>query len=552
MKVTRQDIGGELISIITKGMYSDPRDALREYVQNGVDANAENITLKIRFDRLIISDDGHGMDKVVMRRAIRVGISDKNPGKYVGFMGIGLYSSFHLCDTLTIISKVQGELPNKLVFRFKEMRDYLDDQKESRIIAANTIQQQIDLQTLLEKNIDFITLKEEEFKSIGTRIELGGIESNFYKSLSKFDEISEYLESVVPLPFSKEFSHGIEIQNYIDKVCKKHKTPFRLVNLFIDINSIERQLFRPYKDSDFKVPLSPQYYELKSNEGFLGIAWGCLNSERTTIPNIKVRGFNIKKQGFTIGKRTDLIPYFVRPTFFNRYVGEFIVLHPKLLPNGPRSDFEYSSLRTAFYGEVTSAAKWYNNFANDYQEFTKASSELIEAIDEYNIIASQLEFFENNSDKLLEFWKKLTNRSSSIFRRINDEKYKQDKVKEKEANDLHKKIVALEIEVKNLIDKKKTNKKTIKKTNNSAVKKLIATKDEKISEPLPDSLKDIILGFGFELTADLQAIFDLIDEKFIKPVSTNRDERKTNSGFTSAPTRFPVSVFVHLQCFPVF
>jgi len=34
MKLTRHDIGGELNSIITKGMYADPKDALREYVQN--------------------------------------------------------------------------------------------------------------------------------------------------------------------------------------------------------------------------------------------------------------------------------------------------------------------------------------------------------------------------------------------------------------------------------------------------------------------------------------------------------------------------------------
>jgi hypothetical protein len=75
MKVTRHDIGGELISIITKGMYADPKDALREYVQNGVDANAENILIKIKFNSIVIADDGHGMDKVIMRRAVRVGIS---------------------------------------------------------------------------------------------------------------------------------------------------------------------------------------------------------------------------------------------------------------------------------------------------------------------------------------------------------------------------------------------------------------------------------------------------------------------------------------------
>src|SRR5207248_11166954 len=48
MKFKDTDIGGEIISILTKGMYTDPKDALREYVQNGVDANSDKITIKIR------------------------------------------------------------------------------------------------------------------------------------------------------------------------------------------------------------------------------------------------------------------------------------------------------------------------------------------------------------------------------------------------------------------------------------------------------------------------------------------------------------------------
>ncbi len=125
MKLQNSDIGGEIISIITKGMYTDPKDALREYVQNGVDAKAERIEIKIRQNIITIQDNGHGMSRGVMRRAVRVGMSDKNPKFSVGFMGIGLYSAFHLCDMLTIYSKVDGDSPNKLSFHFKDMRNVL-------------------------------------------------------------------------------------------------------------------------------------------------------------------------------------------------------------------------------------------------------------------------------------------------------------------------------------------------------------------------------------------------------------------------------------------
>ena len=43
-------------------MCPDPKDALREYVQNGVDADAKNINIKIRQNSIIVDDDGYGMD----------------------------------------------------------------------------------------------------------------------------------------------------------------------------------------------------------------------------------------------------------------------------------------------------------------------------------------------------------------------------------------------------------------------------------------------------------------------------------------------------------
>ena len=58
IKLTKHDIGAEIISILTKGMYFDPRDALREYVQNGIDANAQNIEIKIRGNSIVVEDDG--------------------------------------------------------------------------------------------------------------------------------------------------------------------------------------------------------------------------------------------------------------------------------------------------------------------------------------------------------------------------------------------------------------------------------------------------------------------------------------------------------------
>lgn len=98
IRFEKHDIGGELLPILTTGLYRDALDTLREYIQNSLDAKAKEIFLEIDSDQIVITDDGDGMSKDIARKAIRLGISDKNPINNVGFRGIGIYSSFNMCD----------------------------------------------------------------------------------------------------------------------------------------------------------------------------------------------------------------------------------------------------------------------------------------------------------------------------------------------------------------------------------------------------------------------------------------------------------------------
>ena len=85
IRFNKKDIGAELLSILTTGLYRDTLDTLREYIQNGIDAGATSMSIKITPDTITIEDNGQGMTEVVTRHAIRLGISDKNPITSVGF-----------------------------------------------------------------------------------------------------------------------------------------------------------------------------------------------------------------------------------------------------------------------------------------------------------------------------------------------------------------------------------------------------------------------------------------------------------------------------------
>jgi len=102
------EVGGELLDILSRGLYSDAKDSIREYAQNGIDADATKIILQTNGPIVTIRDDGYGMDMDTLRRARRFGISEKVPKLQVGYRGIGIYASFGMCERLRITTRKQG------------------------------------------------------------------------------------------------------------------------------------------------------------------------------------------------------------------------------------------------------------------------------------------------------------------------------------------------------------------------------------------------------------------------------------------------------------
>ena len=124
------EVGGELLDILSRGLYSDAKDALREYVQNGVDAHADEVQITVDGGEVSIRDDGDGMDEESIRAVRRFGLSFKSPTESVGYRGIGVYSAFGICDEMTITSRTQGmAIQTGWVFEFKGMRDVLESDK---------------------------------------------------------------------------------------------------------------------------------------------------------------------------------------------------------------------------------------------------------------------------------------------------------------------------------------------------------------------------------------------------------------------------------------
>lgn len=535
MKMSKFDIGAEIISIITKGMYPDPKDALREYIQNGVDAYAQNMSVKIRQNTIVVEDDGSGMDHEIMRKAVRVGVSDKNPTKNVGFMGIGIYSAFHLCDYLTIYSRGTKNVPNRLIMDFGKMKDILTNQKEKRLLNEIKSEELMDLQTLLENCISLTDdgdLKSNEFPERGTRIELTKIETEFYKALSNFDEVAEYLRNVIPLKFDREqFPHGSKIEEHILKVCEEKNQKFELVNLKLQVNTKTEILYRPYTSKDFnkiKAPFEPKFFNIETEDEFFGVAWGCLNSVRRIIDNKALRGFILKKQGFSIGNRESLVKYFPnRTTFSDRYSGEVIIVNPKILPNASRNDLEYSPLRTAFFNAWQSIAEQYDELGNEFQETDKANEQLQKFKDELKHITGEFNEYEENPEVLIDLVVVVKGIEDKIKKRIKNKNVTQDVIDNaqkllQEATDLiglfQNRINAL------AVNKKQKQKQGKSKTDIAKDLANINVTSSTSTAANYDSLAEMFSDLGITLDEGAINLIHIVDEMFVQRAAKTKAE----------------------------
>ena len=119
---------------LADGLYSSVAAVLTEAVANAWDADARNVRLDldIENDRIVISDDGMGMDvDAVNGRYLRVGYRRRDDGEVseelkrpvMGRKGIGKLSLFSIADEIRLETRRRGEDVVALVINVDELRE---------------------------------------------------------------------------------------------------------------------------------------------------------------------------------------------------------------------------------------------------------------------------------------------------------------------------------------------------------------------------------------------------------------------------------------------
>lgn len=122
MSGSRPKVGAFVLETLTTGMYTQPLDTLREFVQNAADSiwkgrqrgtlsgkGRIEVELSPEHRSLVVRDDGVGLeDEVAADKLLNIGMSDKEFAEDAGFRGIGRLAGMAYCKKLRFSTTAHG------------------------------------------------------------------------------------------------------------------------------------------------------------------------------------------------------------------------------------------------------------------------------------------------------------------------------------------------------------------------------------------------------------------------------------------------------------
>lgn len=362
-----EDIGGGLIGILSKGLYPDPLDCIREYVQNSVDAKAKTVTIRITGNSVAIHDDGVGMSVEKLRQARQLGLSTKSKAEDVGFRGIGVYSGFDICNRLLITTKVAGEAKARILeFHFGEMKAQL---KAEQAVS-------ISLPRLITK-YTYFRQEDDQVDRHYTIVQLEELSSIHISQLADHVQLRTYMLHNLPIDFADNFPYKEQINSQLE-------------NHVPGYNAIRVKLVTDFAPPE--VIVKPNIPNL--GEPIMGIIsttdrkpvayyWACYHEKGEVLPEEykDYRGLVYKVKGFTIGDRERLRGYFptARGTLYYWCTGEVYVIDDNVTPNAARNDFEVSPEKLQLETAVADTLRGLNTKVERFQERKNADKEFEKA-----------------------------------------------------------------------------------------------------------------------------------------------------------------------------
>lgn len=356
-------IGKDILDLLAGSMYVNPLNIFREYIQNAADSidqardqcllSGESPLVSISFDRsertIRIRDNGVGIPgNEFNRRLTTVGSSQKRGTTQRGFRGVGRLSALGYCQELVFRGRALGDTKvSELRWDGRALRENIRDKSFRGGLSE-----------LIQSVVTTAKLPSAEYPERFFEVEIRKVARLRNDILLNEELVRDYLSQVAPVPFSTDFSYGIQVQNFLAEhgvrepihiVIDDGKGPVthRIGNQF----SVGEEVFDEVRGIEF--------VEYKGVNGeTAAIGWICDHSYSGSLPKKQgLGGIRLRAGNIQVGDGTILAEFFPEARFTGWAIGEIHILSPKILPNGRRDEFEPSVHYSHLQGEFTLEAK---------------------------------------------------------------------------------------------------------------------------------------------------------------------------------------------------
>lgn len=331
-------VGGDILRLITAGMYDNPLVLFREYIQNAADSVASRRqrlgSVQIDIDpldgHLTITDDGPGLshDEAV-RRLVPIGYSSKDPTIDRGLRGIGRLSALAFAERIHFTTRSCSAEP---VTRVSWSSRTLRDPRLQRVDAATAIQECTTVQSLTDGEWP------EQFFQVAVE----QVTRHAASTLLNRDAVRQYIAEVCPVPLSRSFPLASEVTNFLTQ----HAGHFALrISLDGEETAIERPFGKAIQLTD---AYSATYESTEKrliprldNDEPAAALWLAHTPYAGSIPRrLGVRGLRARVGNIQVGSE-DVFSHLFHETRFNGWcVGEVHITDSRIVPNGRRDYFE--------------------------------------------------------------------------------------------------------------------------------------------------------------------------------------------------------------------
>ena len=204
-----------LISLLGDELISDERVAVVELVKNAYDADAKLVAVKFEandaqeYVRIIIEDDGHGMDlDTVLHGWFEPGTvlkkkNNRSPGerRYQGAKGVGRFAAARLGKDLFLETKKKSHPSVTVLLEWGDFDDesYLDDIAITYDVAGKS--------NLHHGTV--LTIEGVNQKKIWTEDDFENLQYRLSRLISPFDEVKDF-KIKLEIPFYPEFTGEVD------------------------------------------------------------------------------------------------------------------------------------------------------------------------------------------------------------------------------------------------------------------------------------------------------------------------------------------------------